>query len=60
MSSVDPMGSTNFGKLTNVSVTPTVDTTYATAANSTSEMIITAINHNVIKISGGALGFPIL
>ena len=60
MSSVDPMGSTNFGKLTNVSVTPTVDTTYATGTGSTSEMIITAINHNVIKISGGALGFPIL
>ena len=59
MSSVDPMGSTNFGKLTNVSVTPTVDTTYANKLYN-SEMIITAINHNVIKISGGALGFPIL
>lgn len=63
--SLDPMGSTNFGKLTNVSIVPTVsDTARDTAARATRpqswEFIVTAVNNNIIRISGGALGFPVL
>ena len=77
---LDPMGSTNFGKLTNVSLSLSPSTAGATtddAVTSTSlaagvgnnpnqpqtatwDMIIRALNHNVIRISGGALGFPVL
>lgn len=65
MYDVNPLGSTNYGKLTNVTlvmqgfdtvnnplVTPTVGGSW--------ESIIVAVNHNVIRISGGALGFPVL
>lgn len=69
---LDPMGSTNFGKLTNVSIVPEASQAAITAANGTGgeesganfpqnyEFIITAVNNNVIRISGGALGFPVL
>lgn len=69
---VDPMGSTNYGKLTNVSIVPhasdaaLVGATGAGPANSGQnfaqhyEFIITALNNNIIRISGGALGFPVL
>lgn len=71
---LDPMGSTNYGKLTNVSIVPyatqkaidvcsqaaqtgsTVDNSHAQSF----EFIITAINNNIIRVSGGALGFPVL
>lgn len=53
----DPMGSTNFGKLTNVTLTPVSDED-RTAKQS--EFLVTVINHNVIRIAGGALGFPVL
>lgn len=70
---LDPMGSTNYGKLTNVSIVPEASAA-ATAANATSpaagvagagfqqryEFIVTAVNNNIIRISGGALGFPVL
>ena len=70
--SLDPMGSTNFGKLTNVSVMPVAsegaktaaagggadDSGYAVAQ--TFEFILTCVNNNVVRISGGALGFPVL
>ena len=87
---LDPLGSTNYGKLTNVSITP--DATQAakdaaTASGTTTDdlkgklpqcvdctppytgyydtkqtfdFIVTAINNNIIRISGGALGFPVL
>ena len=69
---LDPMGSTNFGKLTNVSIVPEASQAAITAANGTGgaqsganfaqnyEFIVTAVNNNVIRISGGALGFPVL
>jgi hypothetical protein len=69
---LDPMGSTNYGKLTNVSVTPEASTGAQTGANGTGasgtgqdyaqtfEFIITGVNNNIIRVSGGALGFPVL
>jgi len=69
---LDPMGSTNYGKLTNVSIVPEASAAAITAAsgggaassganyNQTYEFIITAVNNNIIRISGGALGFPVL
>jgi len=69
---LDPMGSTNYGKLTNVSVVPEASSAAVTAANGngadgngadfaqTYEFIITAVNNNIVRISGGALGFPVL
>ena len=71
---LDPMGSTNYGKLTNVSISPaaslaaqaTVSTTTPGAPGSgyvspqTFEFVVTCVNNNIIRISGGALGFPVL
>jgi hypothetical protein len=69
---IDPMGSTNYGKLTNVSIAPSASqdaiTTAGTLApaafpfpyGATYQFVTTAINNNVIRISGGALGFPVL
>jgi hypothetical protein len=66
----NPMGSTNYGKLTNVSLafTPSQDakdaanvTTYSlddalngAASQQTYETIVVGVNHNIIRISGGA------
>lgn len=76
---LDPLGSTNYGKLTNVSIIPIasadakcVSTPYSatnpTCADNndwyprpqTFRFIVTAVNNNIIRISGGALGFPVL
>jgi len=66
---LDPMGSTNFGKLTNVSINPASSDAANTASASGSvpsatsqlyDFIVTAVNNNIIRISGGALGFPVL
>ena len=78
---LDPMGSTNFGKLTNVTLcsTPSDDAvrmgsvasglhTGPNGANrlpvyGTSQkyaFVLTAVNNNIVRISGGALGFPVL
>ena len=69
--SLDPMGSTNFGKLTNVSVILEASSAAEAAAaastpdptfliGQTFESLIVAVNNNIIRISGGALGFPVL
>jgi hypothetical protein len=84
--SLDPMGSTNYGKLTNVSIVPEASPdavisaaggwpkTAAGAVGNTAlgspptggdfpqtwEFITTAVSNNIIRISGGALGFPVL
>lgn len=70
--SLDPMGSTNYGKLTNVSIVPecSLNATYSARGTvgagsgasvpQTFEFIVTAINNNIIRVSGGALGFPVL
>ena len=63
MYDINPLGSTNYGKLTNVTldlssqIPPPSD---GGTVKYTYETIICAINHNVIRISGGALGFPVL
>jgi hypothetical protein len=69
--STNPMGSTNYGKLTNVSLqfTPSQDAIDATAGLDPQggapiaqqyETVICGLNHNIVRIAGGALGFPIL
>lgn len=62
---LDPMGSTNYGKLTNVNLTPEASQQAITAANGagavgtganfpqTYEFITTCVNNNIIRISGG-------
>ena len=70
--SLDPMGSTNYGKLTNVSIVPEASASAVTAASVTAqnpgpsgsgyyqpqtfEFVVTCINNNIIRVSGGALG----
>ena len=80
MMSVDPTGSTNWGKLTNVSIIPnaSVDakarsepkngrlvaqegsTSLKHERPQTFQFVVSAVNNNVIRIAGGALGFPVL
>jgi hypothetical protein len=71
---LDPKGSTNYGKLTNVSIAPVASAGAVTASSgrapadvrnganyaNTYRFITTVINNNIIRISGGALGFPVL
>lgn len=69
---LDPKGSTNYGKLTNVSIMPVASTGAVTGANGTGAVnsganfaqtyrfITTVVNNNIIRVSGGALGFPVL
>ena len=69
---LDPMGSTNYGKLTNVSIVPESSQAAKDAAEGTGgagsgyavaqsfEFVVTCINNNIIRVSGGALGFPVL
>lgn len=66
---LDPMGSTNYGKLTNVSIVPAGSQVAKDAADGNGadvdvvqryDFVVTAINNNIIRISGGALGFPVL
>lgn len=75
---IDPMGSTNYGKLTNVSIVPFSSAAqnnswYFNASNQAPgpagnitavatkyDFITTCVNNNIIRISGGALGFPVL
>ena len=62
---LDPMGSTNYGKLTNVTVRP-VPSAGAIAEGADPvfpqkfQFLFTAVNNNIIRISGGALGFPVV
>jgi hypothetical protein len=62
MYDTNPLGSTNFGKLTNVSLDLSSNNKTAPLGQTANkyETIIVAVNHNVIRISGGALGFPVL
>jgi len=69
---LDPTGSTNFGKLTNVSITPYASDAAVEAQNGSGlpgsgtdypqrfEFVCMALNNNVIRISGGVVGFPVL
>ena len=78
--SVNPMGSTNFGKLTNVSLQITPSTAASAVAAATGSLpnnpgpqtdngapcpqtftlVLVAVNHNIVRVAGGALGFPVL
>jgi hypothetical protein len=78
--SVNPMASTNFGKLTNVSLqlTPSIAASTSGSTGGTLsvpnaqyvsdgagiqqifEFVLVAVNHNIIRVAGGALGFPVL
>lgn len=70
LNDLDPMGSTNYGKLTNVSIVPQASPAAIAAAQGQGpsgagyaqqyEFITVVGNHNVIRVSGGALGFPVL
>lgn len=63
-----PCGSTNFGKLTNVSIIPVPSKATLEVGDpgsgaeypQTYDFVCTALNWNVIRVSGGALGFPVL
>lgn len=69
---LDPKGSTNYGKLTNVSIAPVASQGAVLASSgqgvpdsganwpNTYRFVTTVVNNNVIRISGGALGFPVL
>jgi hypothetical protein len=64
---LDPTGSTNMGKLTNVSIQPAPSSTAVAQATlpvpqvrQTYQNVLVAINNNVVRVSGGALGFPVL
>ncbi|AOC55146.1 major capsid protein [Lymphocystis disease virus 3] len=72
MMDVDPMGSTNYGRLSNVSIklktSPKAITTAGGNGANTSgykdsqkfEFLTMAVNHNVIRIKNGSMGFPVL
>ncbi|MGL4813791.1 MAG: major capsid protein [Enterobacter sp.] len=69
---IDPLGSTNYGKLTNVSISPAASPSALVAAGGTGaagtgqdyaqsfEFIVIGLNSNICRISGGAFGFPVL
>ena len=58
---LDPKGSTNYGKLTNVTLDMQLTSQPGSVtATQILEGVILAVNNNVIRISGGALGFPVL
>jgi hypothetical protein len=64
--SLDPSASTNYGKLTNVSLqlTPSQDAVDANSADAEVtnqfQAFIRALNFNIVRVSGGALGLPVL
>lgn len=57
---LDSSGSTNFGKLSNVSLITEASAAAITAADAGAkyQMVITCQNRNLIRVAGGALGFP--
>ena len=66
---LDPLGSTNYGKLTNISLrlTASQDANASSVALVNNQQLAnqfqfscSAVNNNIIRISGGALGFPVL
>ncbi|AAC24486.2 major capsid protein [Lymphocystis disease virus 1] len=72
MMDMDPMGSTNYGRLSNVSMKlKTSDKAVVNAGGGGGNMsgykdaqkfefLTMAINHNVIRIKNGSMGFPVL
>lgn len=62
LTSVNAMGSTNFGKLTNISLVPSASDAAVTANQDgqTFRFVVFCVNNNIGRISGGAWGFPVL
>ena len=72
INNLDPMGSTNYGKLSGVQIIPECSQQAVDAANAIGpagsgfdypqkfEFIACAVNNTIIRISGGACGFPVL
>jgi hypothetical protein len=64
--SMDPTASTNYGKLTNVSLqlTPSQDAVDAQSPEQGTpqqfQLFVRALNFNIVRVSGGALGLPVL
>jgi hypothetical protein len=66
--SMDPSGSTNFGKLTNVSLqlTPSQDAVDVNDPQRENgqvqslQLFVRSLNFNIVRASGGALGLPVL
>jgi len=75
--SLDPLGSTNYGKLTNVNLVTWLSNAAKSVNGSTThvggtavataiaveqryQFVCSAVNNNIVRISGGALGFPVL
>jgi hypothetical protein len=50
---LDPLGSTNYGKLTNVSIVPTPSLGAKADPTQIYDFIVTAVNNNIIRVSGG-------
>lgn len=71
---LDPKGSTNYGKLTNVSLVLYASTSASVSSNALDgaqdasgqnytqsyETVVTCVNNNIVRVAGGALGFPVL
>jgi hypothetical protein len=69
---IDPLGSTNYGKLSNVSMTPNASDAAIIAQNGSGgansgadypqsfEFFSIVVNNNVIRCSGGVVGFPVM
>lgn len=68
---IDAYGSTNYGKLTNVSVQtkPTAEAILAASGTSPStgatdsqqyEFVCLVVNHIIVRVVGGSLGFPVV
>lgn len=72
IANLDPMGSTNFGKLSGVQIIPECSQQCVDAANGAGnngsgtdwpqkfEFIACALNNTIIRITNGTLGFPVL
>lgn len=72
INNLDPMGSTNYGKLSGVQINPECSQQAVDAANGIGaagsgydypqkfEFVACAVDNTVIRISAGALGFPVL
>lgn len=68
---IDAYGSTNYGKLTNVSIQtkPSADSITAAAGGAAAdgakdaqvyEFLCLVINHIIVRVAGGSLGFPVV
>jgi hypothetical protein len=59
---MDPSASTNYGKLTNVSIqlSPSTSAVTESTGGQTFAAHVKALNFNLVRVSGGALGLPVL